>query len=397
VKNFIWLILTLTILITLHLKIAMAGSFGISLGFLLIPGWFYFTFKIKFLKFGKREFALMSLLFLLPFINLHIWNWSEFFKTYCQYILAYVFVIRTIDKPISINELYIKRALLYFQIILLVVVVFQYVFVRILGFNEFYNIFGDLQLYYQRNEPGYNRMKAFYLEPSYLGFIAVNIFWASYYLERKFKLVSLNLIFTLVILFFTKSAFGFLALFIIILYELYYTSSKKSSLYFIGAFGILIILIFSFSNQFIEVFRLNEFSTNKNGEITSGFMRVILPIQVIYQMFIDGYYFGLTFGQLDLYVENAFRGFGETAISNSFILIIGYFGVIGFLIYGFFIFLFFKTKNRIFKAFIILTFINLNNSGAFVTSQYAFVAFLMPILAIKLYEEKDIDNYSCQK
>jgi hypothetical protein len=181
------------------------------------------------------------------------------------------------------------------------------------------------------------------------------------------------------------------------LYELYYTSSKKSSLYFIGAFGILIILIFSFSNQFIEMFRLNEFSTNKNGEITSGFMRVILPIQVIYQMFIDGYYFGLTFGQLDLYVENAFRGFGETAISNSFILIIGYFGVIGFLIYGFFIFLFFKTKNRIFKAFIILTFINLNNSGAFVTSQYAFVAFLMPILAIKLYEEKDIDNYSCQK
>ena len=45
------------------------------------------------------------------------------------------------------------------------------------------------------------------------------------------------------------------------------------------------------------------------------------------------------------------------------------------------------------KSFIILTFLNLNNAGAFMTLQYVFVAFLLPFLAIKYYENKTI-NYN---
>ena len=338
----------------------------------------------------------MIVLFLLPFITLKITNWGDFFKTYGQYILAYFFVVRSVSKEVGIGGGYIYKSIDLFQIILLVVVIIKVFMVKIVGYPQFENLFGELQLYYQRFDE-HGRMKAFYLEPSYLGFVVVNMFWVKYYLSDNLKLLNSNLVRTLIILFLAQSAFAFLALFVIIIFELFYHYSKKSSLVIVAFFLLIVLILLLFSNKLIEIFRLDELLTSPDEKITSGFMRVILPIQVIYEMFLDGHIFGLTFGQLDFYVEKAFADFAEKGISNSFILIIGYFGILGFLMYAFLIFSFFKTNSRILKSFIILFFLNLNNSGAFVTSQYVFVSILIPILAIKLYDNKIINNYGCTK
>lgn len=397
-KKYSWIALTFLILITLHLKVAtVGGNFGIALGFLLIPFWFYITFEIYFLKFKIFEFALLLSLVLLPFLTLSIGEKVEFFKTYGQYIISYFFVVRAYKKKLLISKKTIVKTLLLFQIFLMLFVILQFFIVKVVGSTSFYNVFGDLQLYYQRSEPGYERMKAFYLEPSYLGFIVVNIYWAFNYLTEKSKFKLASLLITIVTLILTKSAFAFISLFAIILFDMYHAISKKTIIYKIILSSFILLTIYLLLDKLSILFRIEEFMTNPDREITSGFMRIILPAQILYEMFMQGHYFGLTFGVLDSFVEDRMIIYGESGISNSFILIIGYFGILGFLMCAFLIFSFFKTNSRILKSFIILIFLNLNNSGAFVTSQYVFVSILIPILAIKLYENKIINNYSCTK
>lgn len=389
----IWLIFTILILISLHLKISEVAGFDISLAFVLIPFWVFSTFQINSKQYYKNELGFIILMVLVPFVSLNISNWSEFFKTYLQFVISYFLVIRAFKKPIKISKLAVDKTLYSFQKILFVAVIIQYVVVILFGYISFFNFFGEYQLYYQLDLIiAKYRMKAFYLEPSYLGFVCVNVYWTRFYLSKKAKLLDLNLFLTLGILFFVNSAFAYVSLSIIVYLELLSLNykSKISSLLLFLIFLFSFIVLFFFSNDLFLFLRLNEFSSGSDN-ISSGFMRVTLPFQVVYKLiFEEGYYLGLTFGQLDSYVEKKLIGFEETTISNSFFLIVGYFGLIGFILYGSLILNYIKTNSKIIKSFIILTFLNLNNSGAFMTLQYVFVAFLLPFLAIKYYENKPV-------
>ena len=275
------------------------------------------------------------------------------------------------------------------------VTIVQFILVNILDFDA-RNIFGELQLYYQQEEvrSGIQRMKAFYLEPSYLGFVTVNIFWIRHYLNRRESIFGLNFVFTLIILLLTNSSFAFLAFLCIILFELHQQVQRFPTVIVLGLVFIISSLGYLFFEDILIVLRLTEL--NFDAEIvSSGLFRVVLPIRIIYQMFQDGYIFGLTFGQFDHYIESmmTFNGYSEKGISNSFFWLIAHFGVLAIFLYTIGFFMFFRLKNRILKSFILLSVINLNNSGAFVTTQYVFVAILMPILIISIYE-RNINHYS---
>ncbi|WP_367757274.1 hypothetical protein [Flavobacterium sp. WC2430] len=392
-----WFLLTVTILISLHLKIAKVANFDISLAFVLIPFWVFSTFQINSKQHIQKELGYLALIFLLPFVSLNITNWVEFFNTYAQFVISYFLVVRAFGKPLKVSRIVIDNTLYSFQKILLIVVLIQFFFVIILGYRTFFNLFGEYQLYYQLDlEIAKYRMKGFYLEPSYLGFVCLNVYWTRLYLGKTFKLLNLNLFITLGILFFVNSAFAYVSLSIIVYLELLSLNykNKASSLILFVIFLFTFIFLIFFSNDLFLFFRLNEFSSGSD-DISSGFMRVTLPFKIVYKLiFEDGYYLGLTFGQFDSYVEKKMMGFAETKISNSFFLILGYFGLIGFIIYGSLILNYIKTNSKIIKSFIILSFLNLNNSGAFMTLQYVFVAFLLPFLAIKYYENKIINNNS---
>lgn len=396
-KNKIWQLLTIIIIITLHLKVFMVTEgFGLALGYILIPLWFFLTFKVTAISSNEKELGLMLLLIIFPFVFSDIYNWSEFFKTYFQFIIAYFFVIRVLHKKVRIKTRVFDKTLLFSQVIILVSVFMQYVAVNYLNLTSFYNIFGDLQLYYQR-ELSLDRMKSFYLEPSYLAFVVINIYWARYYISKSFKILNKNLFLTIVVLFFAKSAFGFFALFLIVLFEMYSKAKSRAFEFFVFLMLLFVSLIYFYFDVLINLFRLDELSF-KTDELSSGFMRVVLPIQTLYEMiFVEGNIFGLTFGQLDTYIENKFLQYGETGISNSFFLIIGYFGILGLIFHFITLLKFFSTKKKVTKAFIILLLINLNNSGAFVTLQFVFVALLIPLISIKIYEQNSVYNYRRKK
>ncbi|MEE2954301.1 MAG: hypothetical protein VX347_03925 [Bacteroidota bacterium] len=396
--SFFWSILTILIFITLHLKVFSLPfnlNFDVALSFLLIPLWVFFTFNIRLFSFKRAELYLLIFFLILPIINIHLNNWSEFFKSYGQYAISYYLVSRVVKKIPRIQGFTVNRTIFAFQIFLVFVTIGQFILVNVFGFDA-RNVFGELQLYYQQHEliSGIQRMKAFYLEPSYLGFVAINIFWARYYLDRRKSMFGFNFLGTLIILILANSAFGFLAITCIILFELSRSIKQYPVILGLSIFVIASSLVYYFQEDLISFFRLNELDPNSQ-RISSGLFRVLLPIEAIYQMFQDGYIFGLSFGQFEQYIESMmiFNGHAETSISNSFFLLIGYFGVTAILIYSIMLFIFLKSKNRILKSFILLSIINLNNSGAFITLQYVFVAILIPILIISLYE-RDINNYS---
>lgn len=385
----IWSILTIVILISLHLKIAQLGDFGIALAFLLIPLWVYLTFDIKLGMIKKKELCLLLFILFLPFIPGHIYNWSEFFKTYAQYAISYFLVIRVIDKPIKYKIEQLSKALSFFQVILLCTVLFQFISVVLLKQYQFYNLFGRFQLYYELSFVETNlRMKGFYLEPSYLGFITINVFWIKQQINSK-KSINSNLIFTILILLFAKSAFAFIALFVLLVFDLYFIKKQRIPKFITYVW--IPIIIYVFHSNLFSLFRLNELSLDSTG-VTSGYMRLILPFLILTKIMItDGHLLGLTFGQLDAYITQFdVNGYQESGINNSFFAIIGYWGITAIIGYMIAIIYFFKTKNMIIRSFMILTFLNLNNSGAFVPTQFVFVAFLLPFMAIKIINTKSI-------
>ncbi len=386
-KYYSWIFLTLLLLITLHLKVFTLAKFQVSLGFLLIPLWTYNTYRIRSLKFTLIEKFLIFILIIVPFLPFNINNWSEFYNTYGQYLITYYLVIRCINKKLKIPILIVDKAIEYFQIILVVCVIFQYVFVVIIGKVAFFNLFQEYQLYYPLDYALSNgRMKAFYLEPSYLGFVAINIFWARLYLKDNSSTISFrtfvtfNTFATLILLFFARSSSGFIAFGIICIAFVLNKTDIKAFLRFgiIFFIGLFVISIY-WSEEIFGILRLGELAGDSEKSL-SGFMRITLPIQVLQKLWNDGYYFGLTFGQLDSYTFKMTNPYGESGVSNSLFLILGYFGLINILPLVYIVNIYLFKANGVLKSFIILCFLNLNNSGAFVTSQYGFIAFLIPFL-----------------
>lgn len=389
-RSRLWSILTIVILTSLHLKVATIGGFDLSLAFVLIPVWVYYSYRISPFLFTRQELILVLLMFILPFIPGNISSWSEFIKTYAQFAISYFLLIRTIYRPFRYNEKQIDDTLFCFQIILITTVALQYVLVDLLKQYQFYNLWGEFQLHYElRVIESKLRMKAFYLEPSYLGFVTINLFWIRQHLNKK-QIVNSNVLLSILIIIFAKSAFAFISLFVLILYELYFEKNlkllKKYKTVIYAGIPLLLVL---FSSQLFSLFRLNELSAEP-GQTTSGYMRLILPFLIVIKILItDKHFLGLSFGQLDLYLKQfSIGGYHEGAINNAFFSIIAYWGIIAIGIYIFVAYYFFKYDNKLVKSYIILTFLNLNNSGAFVTTQYVFIAFLLPLLVLKINKSK---------
>lgn len=383
-----WSLLTIIVFIALHFKIGSILNFDISLSLLLIPLWVFLSFDVQLGNFNKKEIPLILLMIVLPFMSGDILYWNEFFKSYLQYIISYYLLIRIAFKSVTIKKNVLIKTLYRIQLLLSITVLIQYVGVIFLNIDLLYNIFGEHQLYYQL--PVNPRMKAFYLEPSYLGLVVINIYWALLKLQTK-RFINSNLILTLFILIMARSAFAFIAFALITFYEYYIVNkNKKFSFSYILLFFIIIpLLLITYSENLLQMLRLSELSFNPDS-VTSGYMRVIQPFIIVKQMIInDGHWFGLPFGELDNYIKAfSIHGYSENSINNAFFGLIAHWGILALLFYLFILYFFFRTKNQLYKSFILLSFLNLNNSGAFLVIQFIFISFLLPIMVIKLINIK---------
>lgn len=389
-----WNILTSLIIITLHFKIfSLGGSFDVSPTLILIPIWLFITFKNTGAISINSRLLLVLIISSLPFLSFNIQNWIEFFKTYFQFVISVVLCVLAWRCKPKCNDKLLSNVILNIQLILVATLVVQYVFCILIGDVNYYNVFGENQLYFSREfNIEKQRLKAFYLEPSYLGLVAVNLFWVRSYLKVKRSGKYQNLILTLIILFFTKSAFAYFSFSSILLFKMYYELRVKTEYklfcYLLFLFGLIL-----YRDELYHLFRFNELSSySLTGQGASGFMRLVLPIILLKVVLKDGYFMGLTFGQLEEYKLTFIEKYGETGMDNSFFAILVYFGIVGAIIYLALFYKFYSTKSIVFKSFIMLTFLNLTNSGAFMTSQYAFVTILLPFLILNK-NEKNIYNY----
>lgn len=399
-----WYYLTFLIFISLHLKVSSVGGFDVALALLLIPIWVYITYKIDPLKYTKKEVFLLFSVFTSPLVTFFfIEDWIEFFKTYIQFTMSYYLFARTILKPIRIDFEMFKKLIFNFQRFLFIIVLLQFFLVEILGLEVFYNLFGSHQLYYQHNSLSTSfRMKAFYLEPSFLGFIIINIYWARLRLKPKTMFES-NFFFTLILLFFTKSSFANLAFILIFLFEFYSNKNLQFGrvIKFLSIF-VFIFLAYSSFEVIYSFLRLNEINSVDNG-LTSGYMRVVLPFEIVFNMFfVDGYFFGIPFGQLDNYIQQFMQeNYQESSVNNAFFAVICYWGILGLAFYFYLFTIIVKHKDKLLKSLVLLFLINLNNSGAFATMQFVFVALIVPLLTIQIIKNNSkkqkndyIYNYS---
>lgn len=372
----------------LHFNFFTVVSFQFTFAFIFIPLWMYFTFQTNAFIFTRKEFFFLLVVLFFPFLTSKITGWVEFFKSYLQFIISYYFVIRAIFHQPKVDRFTLSKMVNSIQLILLVVVIFQYILTVLLHQHQFYNLWGPFQAYYNLDIVSAKyRMKAFYLEPSYLGFVALNLFWIRLRLTEK-KIDWHNLIYTFGILALAKSAFGYIAVFTIAFIEYRFILKERISkkLRLAIYFAVIIIGFLSFSTV-VKLFRINEIQNGSAENITSGYMRVIHPINILNELILKKYHFtGLTLGQLEHFVEdyNQPFGFKETGINNAFLSLIGYWGIFSLAFYIFFTYRFIITKSITERSFILLTFFNLNNSGAFIPIQFIFVAFLLPILTLHL-------------
>lgn len=116
---------------------------------------------------------------------------------------------------------------------------------------------------------------------------------------------------------------------------------------------------------------------------------MILPLFIIAKIASDGNYFGLAFGQAESLISEFITfDFGETGVNNSLYLLVIHFGVLAVAGILYLIRFLFLKKGFYIQSFVLLTFMNLFNSGSFVTSLFVFVSFLLPIAAFKLVKDE---------
>ncbi|MBL0192359.1 MAG: hypothetical protein IPQ18_13695, partial [Saprospiraceae bacterium] len=237
--------------------------------------------------------ALFLISAVIPFLLLL--NMSEIFKNLLILIFVYfipsLFFFLWYRKQLTINARSVNIAIIVFQILLVSVCFAQYISFSFFNNISLYNIWGEAQLYYQLRP--FSRMKGFYLEPSYLGFVTLAVFWLKLSLDKKPQIF--NVFITFFILFTAKSGFAFLGV-SLLLFHWYFLNMNRYIKIITLCFIAISAKSLNNSDTFKDVTRLNEISTEK---YTSGYVRNILPISIIAELWEENHLLGIKFGQAE--------------------------------------------------------------------------------------------------
>lgn len=358
----------------LHFEVFNIAGKGISIGILLIPLYFASHNVFSSYRTIKSGFALLlavaitAFLHSLLFSNNSLNGWIEWFKS-----LMNIFLLSSLFPIFYSNSFDVKQLGKDTRFAFMVValsVIFQFIMINYLGVTGAINLLGKFQLFYQftedLNASYYVRMKSFYLEPSFAALVIGNLFVGVYCLTESrvklFRFLVLLIICSLLI----KSAWLYMFIFFILMYMI---GSLRS--YFLLLFLVVVPLLD------ISFLRLEEISLS-NDALSSGFMRVVLPIKTIINMLADGRIFGIGLGHWDLYLAQEWKDYKESSMSNAFLLLIGWFGIFGIL--GIYRLMLYYSKGAHAILFMGLLILNLLNNGGILTFSYFLMMVILPFV-----------------
>lgn len=382
------ILISLTI-VFLHFRLVEIGPKQLSLA--IIPMLF---FTAKSVKLTARSF-LKSILFVFSVIMVLILHsllasentqlgWIEFIKSASNIILSLAFVAPFMFSKHHLTIINFTKTLKILLNIIVISLFAQYLLVNFVD-PSWINIFRGHQLYYSFGEAYSLRMKSFYLEPSFAGLVLLNIVWGMCYLKMPIK--KLTIIKIALGIFLIKSGWLFYCL--AVLMVVYYRPIRKV-LFYLTPLIIGFLINFDLPLEALKTIRFNEVFENQE-KITSGYMRLVLPMQTVYSVLEQGHYLGLGLGHWDIYLLDAWSSFKETSMSNGFFQIIGLFGYLGIII-NLYLILGAIYYRKSFGALYLLVILNMLNNGALTELPYVFVMFMLPYF-FYLVNEKNTNNH----
>jgi hypothetical protein len=350
--------------------------FGLKLTlpfFFLILLFFSFNFSNLFLVF----ITLSSLFYFFIFFNfllLEDVNYLFFLRTFFLFIFSMFFHIYY-STCSGINKFNINYRVINFTLFVIFLLSFlQYITFDFFKSSFFFNLFGRFSYTNQYDiellKNGPVRVTAFYLEPSYLAFVVINLYL---YLFMLNKLSFLNLLLVSIILLLAGSRGGYISFFIFMIYFVFFSSNinyrVKFSLY-------LIILSFTSILLFSNIFSILALESI-SSENTSQFDRLYLGYKFS-EKILQNYPFGIPLGQIEFYFQKLLGINGN--IFSFFYLITIYFGFFGilFLLFIFIlIFIRFKIKLFLFLFFYLIMYFNLTGSLLAPDTYFWFIIFIL--------------------
>ena len=395
INKWVWIFVSIIFFLTINLRILSVGEFEISLGLLLFPIWIFLTFQNSFLKYNKIGTIIYFFLLILPFLNIFkIISFLDFFKSLFYYFISITTLfLFWYKRQIKVSYIYIKTFISFLQFILLIISTIQFYTVTLNHSNFLFNIYGSFQMKEGSFDASlaWYRVKGVYLEPSYFAFVLISLFVSDIFLNNKVTLF--NFILTSLMLYYTDSSFGIIIYFILLFYWFSFVLNKRLLKYLIIIFGFIFISI-NYSNLLVLT-RMSEVISPDmvfNDELSSGFMRLILPIYILSFIFTNGYLLGVPIGNLNLILKvKNFYYSDILQIHNGFFAFLIYFGIIAIFFFIILCYLFFKSNNTI-KFFIIYFVLALMNSGSiFYPLTYLFLL-ILPLTCLQI--EKKSDKYN---
>lgn len=395
INKWIWILVSIILFLTIHLRILSIGEFEISLGLLIFPIWIFLTFQNSLIKYNKLATIVYFFLLLLPFLNVFkIISYLDFFKSLFYYFISItILFLFWYKRQIKVSFIYMKTLIRFLQFILLIISTIQFYTVTLKHSNFLFNIYGSFQMKEGTFDAtvAWYRVKGVYLEPSYFAFVLISLFVSDIFLNNKVTLV--NFILTSLMLYYTSSSFGLIIYCVLLFYWFSFVLNNRL-LKFLIIISSFIFISINYSNLLILT-RMSEVISPDmvfNDELSSGFMRLILPIYILSFIFNNGYLLGVPIGNLNSILKvNNFYYSDVLQIHNGFFAFFIYFGIIAILLFIIMCYLFFKSNNT-FKFFIIYFVLALMNSGSiFYPITYLFLL-ILPLTCLQI--EKISDKYN---
>jgi hypothetical protein len=354
----------------------------------------YLSFKFRINKSTIKYLILSSLVIITCIINSFAFNniiFTEFFKSFlllifCIYFHIYYSTCSGLEKFSLDYRIFEKLLIIIFIISLL-----QFTSFIFFKSTYFYNLFGIFSYANEYNldklnDSTFPRVTGFYLEPSYLAFVVINLF-IFLYLLNKFKLIHLFLTLAVLLMSGSRGGFIFFSLFLV------YISFNTTALNFKNrGFIITLMLIFIL----FVFFSTNAFSILSTSSIveenTSQYERIYLGYKFAVNV-LNNYPIGIPLGQIEVYFQKLLNI--DSSIFSFFFLLLAYFGYIGILTIIFIfllIFVKYPLNTFIFLTIYILMYFNITGSVLAPDTYFWFTIFIL-LFRQKISDDKKKYSY----
>ena len=359
-------------------------------GFKVTFPFFYLIYLFSSFRLSNTSISYYTLTF--PLIFVCIFNFfstddvilEDFLKTFLLLIFSLLFHIYFSTckgcEKFKIDSRYISLLL----VTIFTLSILQFVFLKYGGSTMFFNLFGKFSYANEYSldtfdSDGTFRVNAFYLEPSYLGFVVINLY-LYLYLLRKLRLWHFILILITLYLAGSRGGYIFFGLFMLYFSLVPSLNSKKHRSVYV-LFTFLFLTFIFFSTDSFSILSGN----NIVQENTSQYERIYLGYQLAEKILLT-YPTGIPLGHIEIYFQKLIGI--NSSIFSFFFLAIVYFGIVGIiLIFSIFLFILlkFKYKQFFFLFFYLLMYFNITGSLLAPDTYFWFSIFILLFRSSKTY------------